>query len=342
MDNTTVGQWTAERINELARAYQESSILAAAAELELFGQMAPGPFTAAQAATRLDADLRAMTILLDALAAMRLVEKSGREYRVPAEVARLLDGATPGNQLALAQHQANCLRRWSQLASVVKTGRRAAAQASIRGEQTDYAAFIEAMDNVSAPVADQIVQQLQPLHFDHLLDVGGGSGTWTLALLRANPTARATIFDLPQVMPQAQRRIASAGLAERVSFVGGNFETDPLPGGVDLAWVSAIVHQNSRVQNRRLFASVFASLLPGGQILIRDILMDPSRTSPRAGALFAVNMLVSTDQGGTFTLEELREDLSQAGFTQVQVRRRDPGMNSVVAARKPLGSAGGC
>jgi hypothetical protein len=118
-------------------------------------------------------------------------------------------------------------------------------------------------------------------------------------------------------------------------LVSGDFYTDPLPGGVDLAWVSAIVHQNSRQQNRRLFASVFSSLRPGGQILIRDILMDASRTSPVAGALFAVNMLVATDQGGTFTFEELRDDLTQAGFTDVLVRRRDPGMNSVVAARKP-------
>ncbi|WP_428937138.1 methyltransferase [Fontivita pretiosa] len=335
MDNSTGGEWTAERVNELSRAYQASSILAAAAELELFGKLASGPFTAGEASARLGADPRAITILLDALVAVQLLEKDGQQYRVPAGVARLLDGATPGNQLAMAQHQANCLRRWAQLARVVKTGRPPARQPSIRGEQADYAAFIEAMDNVSGPVADKIVQQLQPLHFEQLLDVGGGSGTWTVALLRANPAARAIIFDLPQVMPQARQRIASAGLADRVMLVSGDFYTDPLPGGVDLAWVSAIVHQNSRQQNRRLFASVFSSLRPGGQILIRDILMDASRTSPVAGALFAVNMLVATDQGGTFTFEELRDDLTQAGFTDVLVRRRDPGMNSVVAARKP-------
>jgi len=114
-----------------------------------------------------------------------------------------------------------------------------------------------------------------------------------------------------------------------------DFYTDQLPHGVDLAWVSAIVHQNSREQNRQLFARTFASLTSGGLILIRDILMGDSRTSPVAGALFAVNMLVATDQGGTFTFEELRQDLASVGFVEAEVLRRDQGMHSITAARKP-------
>jgi hypothetical protein len=108
-----------------------------------------------------------------------------------------------------------------------------------------------------------------------------------------------------------------------------------LPRGADLAWVSAIVHQNSREQNRQLFARLFEALDPGGQVLIRDILMDPSRTTPVAGALFAVNMLVNTEQGGTFSFEELRDDLAAAGFTNAQVLRRDEGMHSIISAFKP-------
>ena len=99
--------------------------------------------------------------------------------------------------------------------------------------------------------------------------------------------------------------------------------------------MSAIVHQNSRDQNRRLLHKVFQALVPGGRIAIRDILMEESRTSPVAGALFAINMLVATEGGGTFTFNELREDLESAGFDQMAVTRQDEGMNSVVIARKP-------
>jgi len=151
------------------------------------------------------------------------------------------------------------------------------------------------------------------------------------------PQAQATLFDLPHVIPMARRRLAAAGLESRVKLVAGNFMHDVLPPGADLAWVSAIVHQNSRAQNRALFGKVFAALAPGGRIAIRDILMEEDRTQPVAGALFAVNMLVATEGGGTFTFAELREDLEAEGFIETAVARADEAMNAVVVAKKPGG-----
>lgn len=331
----TPKQWTTAELDQLSRSFQPPCVLFAAAELDLFGSLAGTPFTAAQAAAKLGADPRGTTILLDALTALQLLDKQADRYDVPPSVANLMTAGRPGSQLAMMQHLANCLRNWSHLAEVVKTGRPAARQPSIRGEAADYAAFIEAMDNVSGPVASKLVADLQPLTFNHLLDVGGGSGTWTIAFLRANPTARATLFDLPKVMPQAQARLQSAGLTNRVTLAPGDFYVDPLPPGADLAWISAIVHQNSQQQNRDLFARVFAALVPRGQILIRDFLMEPSRTTPVGGALFAVNMLANTESGSTFTVEELREDLAAAGFTDAKVLRQEETMHSVLAARKP-------
>lgn len=113
---------------------------------------------------------------------------------------------------------------------------------------------------------------------------------------------------------------------------------DPLPAGADPVWMSAIVHPNSRIENRRLFSKVFKALEPGGRIAIRDILMDEARTSPLSGALFAVNMLVGTRQGGTFTLAELGEDLAAAGFGPPGVLHRDEGMSAIVVAGKPAES----
>ena len=92
-----------------------------------------------------------------------------------------------------------------------------------------------------------------------------------------------------------------------------------LPGGADFAWVSAICHQHSRQHNRELFAKVYQALVPGGRIAIRDIVMEPCRTQPRDGALFAINMLVNTETGGTFTFEEYAEDLRAAGLRESAV-----------------------
>ncbi|MCX7010796.1 MAG: methyltransferase [Kiritimatiellaeota bacterium] len=191
------------------------------------------------------------------------------------------------------------------------------------------------MDDLSAPVADEVVACLKKIPFRHALDIGGASGTWTMALLRIQPRATATLFDLPVVLPLARRRLGANGFLKRVQLAGGDFMRDLLPRGADLAWVSAIIHQNSRAENRKLFGNVFAALEPGGWIGIRDIIMEPNRAAPVSGALFAVNMLVSTRGGSTFTFSEIRADLRAAGFTAARILRREPTMNCVVAARKP-------
>jgi SAM-dependent methyltransferase len=327
--------WTPEAILDLARSYQGAAVLAAAADLDLFNALAAKPLQADQLARKLRCSLRGLAILLDALAALRLLKKSGRRYALPAGLGSLLTPRGSRTVLAMAQHQANCLRRWVQLAQVVKTGRPAKRIPSVRGEAGDEESFIGAMHNISAPQADRVIRAIRPLRFKHLLDVGGASGTWTLAFLRACPAAQATLFDLPLVIPMARRRLAAAQLSRRVKLVPGDFMQDRLPNGADLAWVSAIVHQNSRAQNRRLFSKVFRALVPGGRIAIRDILMDDNRTQPVAGALFAVNMLVATQGGGTFTFAELQADLAAAGFIQTAICRADEAMNSIVVAHRP-------
>ncbi|MCL2647140.1 MAG: methyltransferase domain-containing protein [Phycisphaerales bacterium] len=322
-------------VSEMVRCCQQACVIMAAAELELFDRMNGPPFTAKEAARALGADLRATAALLDALAAIEVIRKVGERYRIPAAVKAALTAQGTRSVLAMTQHQATCLRRWSHLAEVVKTGRPAPREAGIRGAKADYAAFIEAMDNIGRSTAPKLVAELQPLKFRHLLDVGGASGTYTIAFLRANRQARATIFDLPQVLPQAKERLSEAGMSRRVELVAGDFYVDRLPQGADLVWLSAIVHQNSRQQNRVLFENIFRALVSGGQVLIRDFLMDSSRTVSVAGALFAINMLVATPKGGTFTVNELRDDLAAAGFTRFGVLKQDGTMQSVVAAKKP-------
>jgi precorrin-6B methylase 2 len=335
MQPKTNPAWTAEQFLELGRSYQAAAVFAAAADLDLFEALAAGALTAEGVTRKLRCDGRALAILLDALAALRLLRKQGHRYSLPAGAAAFLTADGPQSILAMAQHQANCHRRWVQLARVVQTGRPAACTPSVRGRAGDAAAFIGAMHNISAPVADQVIRAVGPLRSQQLLDLGGASGTWTIAFLRACRSARATLFDLPHVIPMARRRVAAAGMSRRVRLVAGDFMADTLPPGADLAWVSAIVHQNSRAQNRALFARVFRALTPGGRIAIRDILMDAERIRPLAGALFAVNMLVATPGGGTFTFDELREDLAAAGFTAAAVLRQDEAMNSIVVATKP-------
>ena len=328
-------EWTPGDVLAVTSGYQEACVVMAGAELDVFGALAERPMTAAALATALDADLRATTVLLDALAAMELLDKHGDAYRTPPAVAELLTDTGSRSVAAMVRHRSNCLRRWARLAEAVKHGGPAESAPSIRGAEGDRESFIEAMNDINRASAAPLVADLGPLSFRRLLDVGGGSGTWTIAFLRAVPGATATLLDLPEVVPIARRRLADEGLGDRVTLVAGDYNADPLPGGADFAWVSAIFHQNSREQNRALVANVFRALEPGGRIAVRDIVMEPSRTAPLDGALFAVNMLVATPGGGTWTFDELREDLLGAGFTDVELQRREPAMNSTVVATKP-------
>lgn len=323
-----------DQILEMTAGFMPACVIGAAAELDLFGALDRRSAPAQTIADRLGSDRRATTILLDAVVALGLIDKDGDLYSISAEIQSLLTHDTPDTILPGILHRLNVLRSWSQLAWVTKAGIPCPRQASIRGPAADRAAFVAAMHTYSRPAVDQLVARLGPPKLRHLLDVGGASGTWTLAFLRALPDARATVFDLPDAIAQARQRIAETEFADRIDLVAGDFYRDDLPAGADFAWLGAVVHQHSRAHNRELFAKVFAALEPGGTVAIRDIVMEPCRTQPVAGALFAVNMLVNTESGDTFTFDELADDLQSAGFSEPQWTVRSDDMNSVVTATK--------
>jgi hypothetical protein len=327
-------KWTAGEVLDLARLFQPACVLAAAADLDVFSPLHEKPRSAQALASDLGADSRATTVLLDALVALEFLTKQNNDYCVSENVAKLLAEKSDNSILPMVRHLANCLRRWAMLAYVIQTGRPADCGPSIRGKDADQAAFIGAMRNVSGFITTEVIEKLYPLKFSHLLDVGGASGTWTIAFLNAVPKAKATLFDLPPVISIAERRIAEAGLSDRVSLVPGDFYADDLPDGADLAWLGAICHQNSREQNRTLFTKIYKTLNDEGVVVIRDVVMDPSHTRPKGGALFAVNMLVSTEGGGTYTFDEYSHDLGEAGFGRIRLVHQDGLMNSLIRAEK--------
>ena len=326
---------SAEDLLAITGGYRRACVLVAGAELGLFDALRQAPLSAEGLAERLRADLRATTMLADALGAMEVLVKEDGRYALAPGSGEFLTETGAHSVLAMLQHHANCLRNWAQLAKVVKTGQQAEREASIRGSEADLASFIEAMNDINRTMAPDLVKAIGPPAFGHLLDLGGGPATWTIAFLQANNEGKATLFDRPQVIPIAQRHVAEAGLAERVTLVGGDYSADEaLPTGADLVWMSAIIHQNSREENRTLFAKAHAALTAGGCVLIRDVIMEEERLSPVDGALFAINMLVNTPQGGTYTFDEVREDLEAAGFGEVTFVRRGEHMDSVVGAVK--------
>lgn len=328
-----MGDDSAEKILKLGRDFMECRILLTGAELNLFTLLGREPLTALEASARIGADLRALTILLDALAALGLLVKEGERYGCAEGIAPLLSDDSPGSILPMVLHMAHLWRRWSGLTATVK-GVRMAEEKPFRGPG-EMRAFIGAMHVVAEPQAAQIVRAVDPASAKALIDVGGASGTYTIAFLRAVPEMKATLFDRPEVVAMARERFEKEGVLGRVTLVAGDFYRDELPPGHDLAFVSAIIHQNSLEQNAELYAKVFRSLEKGGRIVIRDHVMEPGRTRPRSGAVFAVNMLTGTSGGGTYTFAEIKDGLSRAGFTRTRLFKAGDHMDALVEAFKP-------
>jgi hypothetical protein len=327
--------WTRDHVLKLAASYKHACVLAAAAELDLFETIGSRTVEAGTLAGELAASPRGVTMLLDGLTALELVDKTAEgTYQLPPTTREVLTSAGQHNVRAMVHHQMKMMRRWVQLGSVVKTGEPIPFSASLRGEEADRDAFVEAMNDINAQVAPKLVKAWGPFTFSHLLDIGGATGTWTIAFLRAVAGAKATLFDLPNVVPLAERRLQAEGLADRVNVVGGDFYTDALPGGADFALLSAITHQNGREQNRDLYRKVHAALVDGGELAIRDVVMDETRRQPVEGAMFAINMLAGTQEGGTFTREEYAEDLAAAGFRLVDVIPGPQYMDTLLRAKK--------
>jgi SAM-dependent methyltransferase len=141
------------------------------------------------------------------------------------------------------------------------------------------------------------------------------------------------VFDLPNVVSITRRYIDAAGLSARVSTTVGDYLADPMPAGFDLVFLSAVVHSNNAAQNASLIASCARALNPGGTVAVVDWVMSPDRVSPAAGAMFALNMLVGTDEGDTYTEDEIRGWLADAGLTRVERRATPFGTDIMLGGR---------
>jgi len=311
----------------------ESRVFLTGVELHLFSLLDPEPLTAGEVTSRINGDLRATTIVLDALSALGFLVKKDNHYQTDPSVAPFLSESRPTSILPGVQHTAHLWQAWGQLTDVVHKGGPARRDETFDTKDR-MKAFIGAMHVGAVGTASKIAETVSPGHAKAFIDVGGGSGSYTLAFLSASSEMKATLFDLAPVIEMARKRIGDAGMMDRVTLVPGDFYEDELPSGHDLALLSAIIHQNSPEQNLMLYKKVFQSLDSGGRIIIRDHVMEPDRTRPVSGAMFAINMLVNTPGGSTYTFEEISRGLEEAGFGQIK-KLQTQRMFSLVEAFKP-------
>jgi (2Fe-2S) ferredoxin/SAM-dependent methyltransferase len=318
-----------DELQERIRGFQESRAILTALELDVFTAVADGG-TAAAVAAGIGTDARATGMLLNALASLGLLVKQDGIFRNTAVAARYFAAGSPDNARPALLHTAHLWARWSHLTECVRAGTAVGSQETdARGENWTEA-FIAAMHRNASERAPMVVRAVgEPGR--RMLDVGGGSGAYSIAFTQANPALTADLLDRAEVLPIAGRHIQKAGVGGRVSVRAGDLRSDSLGRDYDLVLVSAICHMLSPGENRDLLGRCRAALAPGGRIVIQDFILGPDKTAPKWGALFALNMLVGTAAGSSYSEPEYREWLDGAGFRDVR-HVRMPGPASLMIA----------
>ncbi|HEY3414883.1 MAG TPA: methyltransferase [Armatimonadota bacterium] len=322
-----------DRIWETARGFMASRVILSGVEIGVFEALGNGPCSSQDVAATLKTDPRATDRLLNALVVQGLLLKQGGLFRNSEAAEQCLVPGRPGYAADGLMHTAHLWHTWTNLTEAVRNGKTPAREEATSANRAD--AFIAAMHHNAMSRAPLIVGALDLTGVNRLLDIGGGSADYAMAFCRAKNGLTATVFDLPDICPITQGYIDRAGLADRVNTYGGNYLQDAFPGGYDLALLSAVIHSNSPDETRLLFSKAFRALNPGGRIVVADWFMDDERVNPPGGAMFALNMLVGTESGDTYTESETAQWLSGAGFDAIRRTDLAGGATSLMIGSKP-------
>lgn len=305
-------------LTELRRLYMGfmgARVVITANRLRVFDHLREAS-TAEEAAKALNADSRAMEILLDALAGVGLVkkDKAGRYRNAPVSSRYLIEGKR-NYQGDIIRHAASMWENFSALDDVVRTGLPARHG---RHEGLQHEAFIMGMHNLSVLRARDLVDAIGLKGVKTMLDLGGGPGTNAITISKKG--VRATVFDLPETVEIA-RKVALREKAGGIVFISGDFHSDSIGSGYDLILVSQILHAFSGEENLSLLRKCKKALNPGGRVVVQEFPIDKSRTAPPQSALFSVNMLVGTVNGRCYTNREMKGWLTETGFRKIAVKR---------------------
>ncbi len=336
--HATENEVTPQRLMEMAWGYAPPLMLEAAIEVGLFAPLAEGARSLEELSTATGASTRGLRALANGLVGLGLLAKEGDRYALTPESAAFLVPGRPGYHGEFFRHVSRqLLPKWMQITEVVRTGRPAMAVNAHDEGAAFFAEFVEALFPLGYRAAQVLGQHLgvprtaEPLR---VLDIAAGSGVWSIALAEQSPKVEVTVVDWPEVTPVTRRVAERHGVADRYRYVEGDLQDAAFGGPHHVAVLGHILHSEGEARSRRLLRKVHDSLAPGGTIAIVEIVPNEERTGPPMPLIFAVNMLVATEGGDTFTFGEMSAWLGEAGFTDVR-QLEAPAPSPLILATRP-------
>src|SRR5438128_3307287 len=330
---------TPERLMEFGFAYAPPLIIGAAVNNKVFDSLATGAKTAEQISKETRASVRGLRTIMNALVGLDLLKKDRKEkYSLTPESAAFLLTDKPGTQAGFfATILPRLVSKWLSLPEVVREGRPVLA---VNQEEPGTEFFSQLVENIipmSYPSAQALADHLKLAKTKddmRVLDLAAGSGIWGIALIEKSPHVRVTAVDWAGMIPTTKRITEKFGVADRFNYVEGDMLEANFGSGYDIAILGHILHSEGEDRSRQLLRKIFRALKSCGTIAIAEWLVNDDRTRPLPSLMFAVQMLVNTEKGDTFSFNQIKNWLEEAGFKKVR-KLKAPGPSPLVLATKP-------
>ena len=313
-------EWTPGDLLELSGHFWKTCALHAGVKLGVFSKIGVGALGAEEVALGVNGSADGVARLLNALAAMGLLEKRNGRFACNPSARALLSQDSPTYLGHIMMHHHHLMESWARLDRSVSSGRPLRERTSV-GNEAWRESFLLGMYNLAMALAPRMVEAVDLSSRRRFLDLGGGPGTYAIHFCLKHPAMKATVFDLPTTRPFAEKTIDRFRLSDRIAFAAGDYHDDEIPGRFDVAWLSHILHAEGPDECLKIIRKAVAALQPGGMLIIHEFILDDAMDGPEFPALFSLNMLLQTESGRAYSERELRDMLMTAG---VQGIRRIP------------------
>ncbi|MCP4213781.1 MAG: methyltransferase domain-containing protein [bacterium] len=326
--------WNTGKLLKLSGTFWETCVLQTSVKLDIFTVLGDTPLTCRELSERIAVPVDGLERLLNALTGMKLLIKTKDNFGNTKESRDLLSRDSENYTGFLIRHHQNLAKTWSRLDEALISGKpfRPNAEA-LTTDQTE--SFLMGMHNGATLNAPLLIDSVPLAQSRRLLDLGGGPGTFSIHFCKRFPQLKASIFDLPTSRTFAQKNIDKNELTERIDFLPGNFNTSPIPGKYDTAWLSHVLHGEGDGNCRNMIKKTADALEPGGTIIIHEFILENNRVEPFFPALFSLNMFLHTAQGRSYTIAELTSMLEDGGFKDIRhIPLRTPTKSSLLTAVK--------
>ena len=317
-------------ILQTATAFWSSKVLLTAVEFDLFTALGDEARTATGIGESLGLHPRGRLDFLDALVALRLLERDGdgpdAHYRNTPETAAFLNKQSPAYIGGLAEMlNMRLFGFWDNLGAALRTGE-AQSEVKLHGkpffeelyaDELKLGVFLESMTGIQSENFRQLAEKFDFGRFNTVSDIGGALALLSRTVASRHEHLTFTSFDLPPVAPHAQRQIDAAGMTDRIKVVSGDFFADDLPRA-DVVTMGNILHDWNLEKKMVLLRKAYAALPEGGALIVIENLIDDARRENAFGLLMSLNMLIEFGDAFDYTGADFREWCEEVGFTRFE------------------------